>query len=93
MSKKEENSRLWDSSSKIEEDNYRLILFNDDENLFEYVVDCLVEVCKFDYQRAEQCTILAHFNGKYPIMRGNKEFLENIQKELYLKNLNTKIEK
>lgn len=91
MNKGRKNIHSFDRSSKIGQDNYRLILLNDDEILFEYVIDCLVEVCKFDYQKAEQCTLLAHFNGEYPIMSGNKDILEQIQKMLYFKKINTKL--
>lgn len=41
-----------------------LILFNDDVNTFEHVIESLVEICKHDLIQAEQCTFIVHYNGK-----------------------------
>lgn len=41
-----------------------LIIYNDDVNTFDYVIDSLVKVCKHDPIQAEQCTWLIHFTGK-----------------------------
>lgn len=80
-------------SSDIGAGDYVLILLNDDVNRFDYVVECLVKICKFDYEKAEQCTLITHFKGSYPILTGSKDILDEIQHQLYLKNISTKIEK
>ena len=41
-----------------------LILYNDDENTFDFVIEALVEICKHDIIQAEQCTYIVHYNGK-----------------------------
>ncbi len=41
-----------------------LVLFNDDVNTFEHVIECLVDICKHDLLQAEQCTYIVHYNGK-----------------------------
>jgi ATP-dependent Clp protease adaptor protein ClpS len=41
-----------------------LILYNDDVNTFDHVIECLVEICKHDLIQAEQCTYIVHYNGK-----------------------------
>ena len=78
---------LTNNSSK----NYQLILLNDDVNSFDHVIQSLVSICDFDYERAEQCTLLTHLKGQYPILSGSKDFLEEIQSELFSKNINSKI--
>lgn len=41
-----------------------LVIYNDDENTFDYVIECLVEICKHDVIQAEQCTYIIHYNGQ-----------------------------
>ncbi len=41
-----------------------LILYNDDENTFEFVIESLIAVCKHEQIQAEQCTYLVHYSGK-----------------------------
>ena len=53
----------------------RLILWNDDVNTFEWVIETLVEICGHSYEQAEQCAYIIHFNGKYAIKEGSYEDL------------------
>jgi len=90
MNKKDssqKSDRLINDTSK----NYQLILLNDDVNSFDHVIQSLVSVCDFDYERAEQCTLLTHLKGQYPILSGPKDYLEKIQSELFSKNITSKI--
>ncbi len=41
-----------------------LIIYNDDINTFDFVIEALVEICKQDQLQAEQCTYIIHYNGK-----------------------------
>ncbi len=42
----------------------QLIVYNDDFNTFDHVIDALIKVCKHDPIQAEQCTFLIHYKGK-----------------------------
>ena len=48
-----------------------LILFNDEVNSFEYVIESLIEVCEHDVYQAETCAYVAHYNGKCPVKSGS----------------------
>lgn len=48
-----------------------LILFNDDKNSFDFVIQSLIEVCDHDTIQAEQCTYIAHFTGKCAVKSGS----------------------
>lgn len=48
-----------------------LILYNDDFNSFDFVVKSLIEICSHNDIQAEQCTMLAHFNGKCDVKKGS----------------------
>jgi ATP-dependent Clp protease adaptor protein ClpS len=52
-----------------------LILYNDDVNTFDHVIDCLVRICKHDELQAEQCAFLVHFKGKCTVKQGAKHDL------------------
>jgi ATP-dependent Clp protease adaptor protein ClpS len=53
-----------------------IILFNDDVNTFDWVIDSLVEICDHDPLQAEQCAFLVHYKGKCGVKKGTYEELE-----------------
>lgn len=53
-----------------------LIVFNDDVNTFDHVIESLIKVCEHDPIQAEQCTNIIHFNGKCDVKHGPYEALE-----------------
>ncbi|WP_372472838.1 ATP-dependent Clp protease adaptor ClpS [Capnocytophaga sp. ARDL2] len=55
--------------------NHELILYNDDFNTFDYVIETLVRVCKHDELQAEQCAFIVHYNGKCTVKTGAYEKL------------------
>ena len=52
-----------------------LIVWNDDVNTFDWVIDTLIEVCHHTPEQAEQCTYLIHFKGKCAVKNGSYNFL------------------
>ena len=56
-------------------DNYQIMLYNDDNNTFDYVIELLIEICDHTYEQAEQCAVLVHFSGKCPVKEGSYEDL------------------
>ena len=57
-------------------DERNLVVFNDDFNTFDHVIESLIKVCKHDTVQAEQCTTLIHYKGKCEVKRGDYEKLE-----------------
>jgi ATP-dependent Clp protease adaptor protein ClpS len=53
-----------------------LIVWNDDVNTFEWVIDTLVEVCGHTEEQAEQCAYIIHFQGKCSVKQGDYEKLK-----------------
>lgn len=64
-----------------------IVLHNDNVNSFEYVIDCLCEVCGHDDIQAEQCAFLTHFTGKCEIKFGEMDDLVLLHKRLKDKKL------
>lgn len=63
---------------EILEKIYSLILWNDDINTFEHVIDCLIKYCEHEKEQAEQCAYLIHFKGKCDVKKGSKEKIKKI---------------
>jgi len=59
-----------------EDDPCSLIVWNDEVNTFEWVIETLVEVCGQSIEQAEQCAMIIHTKGKYAVKRGSYEELK-----------------
>ena len=40
--------------------NNEIVLFNDDVNTFDHVINCLVDICQHSREQAEQCAWIVH---------------------------------
>ncbi len=49
---------------------HNIILFNDNVNTFDHVIDMLIKVCDHDALQAEQCATLVHYSGKCAVKKG-----------------------
>jgi len=68
-----------------------IILFNDDVNTFEWVIECLMKYCSHDSIQAEQCAHIVHFNGKCTVKTGELNKLKPICAALLDKGLSAEI--
>lgn len=50
--------------------NNEIVLYNDDVNTFDHVIETLVRVCDHTWEQAEQCAILVHYKGKCTVKTG-----------------------
>lgn len=53
-----------------------LIVWNDEVNTFDWVIETLVEVCGHTPEQAEQCAFIIHYKGKYAVKHGYYEELK-----------------
>jgi len=58
--------------------SFSLIVWNDEVNTFDWVIETLVEVCQHTFEQAEQCAMFIHFQGKYAVKNGDFETLKNM---------------
>jgi ATP-dependent Clp protease adaptor protein ClpS len=58
------------------EETCSLIVWNDEVNTFEWVIETLVEVCGHSYEQAEQCAYIIHHQGKYAVKKGSYDDLK-----------------
>lgn len=59
-----------------------LVVFNDDINTFEHVIDTLIRVCEHTPEQAEQCTLIIHHRGKCTVKNGSFDFLRPMREAI-----------
>lgn len=90
MSTKEKSSVSAKTRSQ-EEVLHSLILFNDEVNTFDFVIESLVEVCNHDFMQAENCALIAHYKGKCVVKRGSFNELAVMKRELDFRDLTVEV--
>ncbi len=69
-----------------------LILYNDDVNTFDFVIESLIKVCNHDLLQAEQCTFLVHYAGKCSVKTAPYKKLKPLCEALLERGLSAQIE-
>lgn len=88
---KEKESPLSQENSVEEGSKYTLVLYNDEHNTFDHVIESLVEVCEHDAVQAEQCALIAHLTGSCEIKSGNLKVLKTMSMGLSNRDLSSDI--
>lgn len=60
----------------LSEEHRQIILYNDDVNTFDHVINMLIAVCEHSAEQAEQCAYIVHFKGKCGVKTGSYEDLK-----------------
>ncbi|WP_372768304.1 ATP-dependent Clp protease adaptor ClpS [Lutibacter sp.] len=68
-----------------------IVLFNDDVNTFDFVIDCLIEICDHTAEQAEQCALLVHYKGKCAVKTGEYNELKPRCTQLLTRGLSAEI--
>ncbi len=53
-----------------------LIVWNDDVNSFDWVIETLIDVCGHSVEQAEQCAFIIHHKGKYAVKQDDYDTLK-----------------
>ena len=64
------------SVETLEQENNEIVLYNDDVNTFDHVINTLIFACEHTAEQAEQCSIIVHYKGKCTVKTGAYEELE-----------------
>lgn len=62
----------------IDNESFNLIVWNDEVNTFDWVIETLMEVCHHSAEQAEQCAMFIHFKGKYAVKTGDYDTLKDM---------------
>ena len=75
MSTKERTQEDVLLDEKVDKLN-EIILYNDDVNTFDHVINTLIYACDHTPEQAEQCSIIVHYKGKCTVKTGNFDDLK-----------------
>nr|WP_293835094.1 ATP-dependent Clp protease adaptor ClpS [uncultured Arsenicibacter sp.] len=75
----------------IETDVHNLVVFNDDINTFDHVIDTLIDVCDHTPEQAEQCTLIIHYKGKCTVKNGSWEDLVPMRNEICRRGISAEV--
>ena len=84
--------RESDSTEALDQENHRIIVFNDDHNTFDWVIESLVALCKHTTEQAEQCAMIIHNRGKCDVKKGDFDTLRPMAEGLIDRGINATIE-
>jgi ATP-dependent Clp protease adaptor protein ClpS len=76
----------------VEVDEKSLLLYNDDVNTFDHVIESLIQICGHERIQAEQCATIVHFKGKCSVKNGTHEKLEPMCVALLDRGLSAQIQ-
>lgn len=74
------------------DDGLNLIVWNDDVNTFDHVINTLIKVCKHNKMQAEQCTMIIHNNGKCAVKKGSFDYLKPMAEAIIDRGIGATIE-
>lgn len=89
--------KSFESDVLIEEevdssDPAQLVVYNDDYNTFDWVIQCFVEVLNHTVEQSEQLSLMIHFKGKAIVKTGQFEKLKKWRRQLVDRGLNAVVE-
>ncbi|MET0634700.1 MAG: ATP-dependent Clp protease adaptor ClpS [Chitinophagaceae bacterium] len=60
----------------LDDEGCSLVVWNDEVNTFEWVIETLMAVCGHSHEQAEQCSYFIHYKGKYAVRQGSYDDLK-----------------
>jgi len=70
----------------------QLIVYNDDFNTFDWVIQCFMEVCNHTFEQSEQLSLIVHYKGKAIVKTGNYDKLKPMKEALLERGLSAVID-
>jgi ATP-dependent Clp protease adaptor protein ClpS len=68
-----------------------LVVFNDEVNTFDHVINTLIKVCKHTPEQAEQCTLIIHYKGKCTVKMGSFEELAPMRNAICQRGISAEV--
>lgn len=69
MSTKEKTSEEVLLKEEVKTQN-EIVLYNDEVNTFDHVIETLIHACDHTAEQAEQCSLIVHYKGKCTVKTG-----------------------
>ena len=81
-----------ETTSTVGLNQAQLLVYNDDFNTFDWVIQCFMEVCNHTFEQSEQLSLFVHYKGKAIVKTGNVENLKPMKEALVERGLSAVIE-
>ena len=72
--------------------DFQLVVWNDEVNTFDWVIETLIEVCGHTPEQAEQCALFIHTKGKYAVKNGEYDTLKPMCNSITERGINATVE-
>jgi len=56
--------------AELDNNQNEIILYNDEVNTFDHVINTLIYACEHTPEQAEQCSLIVHYKGKCTVKTG-----------------------
>ena len=76
----------------IEQKEKSIVVYNDDVNTFDFVIESLIKYCNHSHEQAMQCTYLVHYKGECAVKNGSLKSLKPICEALLENGITARIE-
>ncbi len=86
------NELLQEEEVAVATEVSKLIVYNDDFNTFDWVIQCFMEVCSHTYEQSEQLSLLVHFKGRAIVKTAGIDVLKPMKDALVDRGLSAVIE-
>ncbi|MEM6262846.1 MAG: ATP-dependent Clp protease adaptor ClpS [Bacteroidota bacterium] len=73
-------------------DPCKLVVWNDEINTFDWVIQSLMDICDHSPEQAEQCAWIIHTKGKYSVKEGSMNKLRPMRESLTDRGIGATIE-
>lgn len=90
--KESEETSVMDEVGTAESTPSNLVVFNDDHNTFDWVIESLIDVCRHTFEQAEQLSLIIHFKGKATIKTAPFKVVKPMKDALVDRGLSAVIE-
>ncbi len=70
----------------------QVLVYNDDVNTFDWVIECLMDICHHTFEQSEQLSLIVHYKGKATVKTGPFDKLKPIKDALVERGLSAVIE-
>lgn len=88
----DEQDEVITLEASLEDNLSQLVVYNDDYNTFDWVIQCFMEVCNHSFEQSEQLSLIVHFKGKAVCKTDSFEKLAPMKDALIERGLSAVIE-
>ena len=83
---------LEDATDVGNDTSSRLIVYNDDFNTFDWVIESFMDICRHTLEQAEQLSLLVHYKGQATVKTGAFRVVKPMKDALVDRGLSAVVE-